>query len=146
MILHAILSAFFGTAVMTIASETEMMINERQASPTPGKAAMKVLNLLGIKDVDDKTFNIISTWTHWIYGTAWGVIFWLLLLTGMHLFLIGILYLVIVWGAAQVILPLMGVAKPTWEYGGKATGIDLLLHIIYAAATVIAFILIDKAN
>ena len=145
MLLRAILSAFIGTAMMTISSQTEMIIEEREASPTPGKAAQKFLSLFGFKITSEKTFNVLSTWTHWIYGTFWGIVFYFLILLNIDIFLTGLLYLLIVWVTAQIILPFMGVAKPAWQYGGKALVTDLFHHLVYAASTTAGWILIGES-
>lgn len=134
----ALLSAIVGTAGMTISSETEMALSEREASSAPGEALSRILQLLGGSPLEGKSLQVASTWMHWLYGTAWGVVFWLLIdeqFAGLSLPIAGALFLVIVWGAAQIVQPALGVAKPTFAYGAKATFTDGFHHLVFAAVT-----------
>lgn len=134
----SLLSAVVGTAAMTISSETEMVASGREASPAPGKALSRIIEMFGGSPLEGKSLNIASTWVHWAYGTAWGVVFWLLIdeqFAGLSLPVAGAAFFVIVWGAAQIVQPLLGVAKPTFTYGAKATMTDGFHHVVYAAVT-----------
>lgn len=140
----ALLSAIIGTACMTISSETEMVASGREASPAPGKALSRIIELFGGSPLEGKSLKIAATWMHWLYGTAWGVVFWLLAdeaYAGLSLPVAGLAFWIIVWGAAQIVLPLLKVAKPTFAYGARATFIDLFHHFVFAAATTVAAML-----
>jgi len=148
MLLHTVLAAFVGTGLMTLSSETEATVSGRGASDSPGRAVSRVVELLGGQKLGGKSLKVASTWMHWVYGTGWGVVLWVLLdseLFGLSPLIAGIAYFAIVWGAAQVLMPLLGVAKPTWSYGGKALATDLWHHAVYAAGTLFAWWLIPIA-
>jgi hypothetical protein len=51
---------------------------------------------------------------------------------------------VLVWGSEQVILPALNVSAPVFKYGGKATAMDLWHHVVYAAATGVAYPYLDR--
>jgi hypothetical protein len=48
-------------------------------------------------------------------------------------------------GTEQVELPLLGIAPPSWKWGATEVLIDLWHHLVYVAATVGAWVLIDVA-
>jgi hypothetical protein len=143
MLLRAILAAVIGTVAMTLSSTTEMYWRERPASVVPGLAAAKLLRIVGIQEVKGRALDILSYWTHWLYGAAWGVVFWLLVdMAGLGLAAAGIAFFFIVWLTEQVELPALGLAPPGWTWGAKAVAIDLWHHTAFAAATVAGWVLL----
>ena len=130
-----------GTAAMTVSSSLEARIRHRAASSAPARATAKVL---GIKEFEDDIaaarFNDLS---HWGYGTSWGVVRGLLAATGMHPRTATAAHGAAVWGSAQVALPAFEVAPPFVFWGRKEVAIDLWHHAVYAAATGLAYTLID---
>ncbi|MGH2765097.1 MAG: hypothetical protein ACRDKA_04175 [Actinomycetota bacterium] len=103
--------------------------------------------MFGVPELKGPPLHVLSDVTHWLYGTAWGVVFWLLLeVAGLSLAAAGPLYFLIVWGSAQVQLPLLGIAPPSWRWGANEVLIDLWHHVVYAAATVAGWVLIGMAG
>ncbi|HET6639038.1 MAG TPA: hypothetical protein VFH82_09690, partial [Gemmatimonadota bacterium] len=78
LLLRALLSVFLGGAVMTLSSTSEMYLRGRPPSETPGEAGNKLLALFGAGPLEGTRLSLMSTWVHWIYSTAWGVVFWVL--------------------------------------------------------------------
>ncbi len=152
-LLHAILAAVFGTALMSRSSFTEMFWEGRPASVVPGQAVNKVLSPFGVPKIEGRLLHILSDYAHWALGTSWGVVFWLLLdVAGLNLGLTGILYFFIVWGAEQVYLPLLGIGVPwSWRWGTNPGGryvwkynlSDMWHHVVYAGGTTLGWLLID---
>ena len=130
-----------GTAAMTVSSSLEARIRHRAASSAPARATAKVL---GIKEFEDDIaaarFNDLS---HWGYGTGWGVVRGLLAATGMRPKTATAAHGAAVWGSAQIALPALEVAAPSVFWGRKEVAIDLWHHAVYAAATGLAYRLID---
>lgn len=146
MLLQALLSTFMGTAAMTVSSTVEMDARGRDPSTAPGRAANRLLGLVGVPELKGPPLHVLSDVTHWLYGAAWGVLFWLLVDgAGLSLAVAGLLFLLIVWGTEQVQLPLLGIAPQSWKWGATEVLIDLWHHLVYAAATVAAWVLIDVA-
>lgn len=136
-----ILSAIIGTAAMTISSETEMVVSGREASDAPGQALSRIVRLAGGRGLEGKPLKVASTWVHWLYGTAWGLVFWLLAdpaIGGLPLAAAGAVFFGIVWITAQIVQPALGVAKPIFAYGTKAVATDLFHHGVFAAGTTLA--------
>ena len=137
MLVRALLSAFMGTAAMTLSSTVEMDARGRDPSTAPGRAANKLLGLVGVPELKGPPLHVLSDVTHWLYETAWAVAFWLLVdAAGLSLTAAGPLILLIMWGTAQVQLPLLGMAPPTWRWETTEVLIDLWHHVVHTAATV----------
>jgi hypothetical protein len=136
-----LVAGFVGTAAMTVSSSLEARIRHRVASSAPARATTKVL---GIKEFEDDIaaarFNDLS---HWGYGTMWGVVRGLLGATGMSPRAATAAHGAAIWGSAQVTLPALEVAPPFIFWGKKEVAIDLWHHAVYAAATGLAYRLID---
>jgi hypothetical protein len=59
------------------------------------------------------------------------VVFWLLVEgAALSLAVAGLLFLLIVWGAEQVELPLLRIAPPSWKWGATEVLIDLWHHLV----------------
>lgn len=147
-LLHALLAATIGTVAMTLSSSTEMHWRQRPASVVPGKATNKMLRIVGVPELEGRSLQILSEWTHWGYGTAWGVIFWLLV-SKAELPLIGggVVFFLIVWLLEQIELPLLNIGvPPSWKWGLKENAIDAWHHVAYAGGTVIGYWLIGLVS
>lgn len=132
-----------GTAAMTVSSTAEMKLSGRGASETPAQAAEKVLNVQPDDDESEATF---SNLVHWGYGTGWGGVRGLLDSAGLSGPAATVAHLTLVWGGEQVILPALNVSAPVFKYGGKAVATDLLHHVVYAAATGLAYAYLDRSQ
>jgi hypothetical protein len=126
-----------GTAAMTVSSTVEMRLRGREGSTAPADAAMKVLGIEGFCD-DDATSRF-STAVHWAYGTAWGLPRALLDAAGLSPAAATAAHGGALWGSEQAMLPALGVAPPLWEWGAVEVAIDALHHVVYTAATSLAY-------
>lgn len=146
MFLQSVVAAVLGTVVMTLSSTTEMQWRQRPASVVPGLAANKLLGLVGMPELKGRALDVLSTWTHWIYGAGWGVVFWLLTgAAGLPLPAAGVLFFLAVWLTEQIELPLLGIGVPwSWKWGIKANLIDAWHHIAYAAGTTLGYLLLAQ--
>jgi hypothetical protein len=137
-----LLAGFIGTAAMTVSSSLEARLRHRAASSAPARATAKVL---GIKEFEDDIaaarFNDLS---HWGYGTGWGVVRGLFAATGMSPRAATAAHGAAIWGSAQVTLPALEVAPPIVFWPKKEIAIDLWHHAVYAAATGLAYKMIDS--
>lgn len=131
-----------GTAAMTVSSTAEMKLSGRGASETPAQAAEEVLNV----QPDDESEATFSNLVHWGYGTGWGGVRGLLDSSGLSGPAATAAHLALVWGGEQVILPALNVSAPAFKYGGKAVATDLLHHVVYAAATGLAYAYLDRSQ
>lgn len=136
-----LMAGFVGTAAMTISSTLEARLRHRAASSAPARATAK---MLGIKEFEDDIakarFNDLS---HWGYGTGWGVVRGLLGATRLSPTAASAAHGAAVWGSAQVALPALEIAPPIVFWAKEEIAIDAFHHVVYAAATGLAYQLID---
>jgi hypothetical protein len=126
---RGLVAGLLGTAAMTVSSTAEAKLNGREASTTPAQAAGRVARVTPRDKTGELRFNTLA---HWGYGTIWGVFRGMLDIAGLRGPLASLLHLTAVWGAEQVLLPVLGVGSPTPSYGAKAAGIDAWHHVVYA--------------
>ncbi|HEX2182264.1 MAG TPA: hypothetical protein VHH10_08250 [Rubrobacteraceae bacterium] len=131
-----------GTAAMTVSSTLEMKLRGRPASSAPARAAEKVL---GVQPVDEEAEARFSNLVHWGYGTAWGGVRGLIAAAGLAGPAATAAHLAAVWGSEQVMLPALDVAPALTEWGAEEVAIDAFHHLVYAAATGVAYSLLDRA-
>ena len=138
---RGLVAGFVGTAAMTVSSTVEARIRGRAPSSAPARATAKAL---GIKEFEDDRaqarFNDLS---HWGYGTGWGVVRGLLGASGMNPRAATAAHGAAVWGSAQVTLPALEVAPPSVFWSADEIAIDAFHHTVYAAATGVAYQLLD---
>ena len=139
-----LVAGFVGTAAMTVSSTLEARLRHRAPSSAPARATAKVL---GIKEFEDDIakalFNDLS---HWGYGTSWGVLRVLLAATGMSPKAATAAHGAAIYGAAQVTLPALEIAPPSIFWGKEEIAIDAFHHVVYAAATGVAYELIGNGR
>ena len=132
-----------GTALMTVASTIEMKVQGREASTAPADAAA---NVLGVKPTGDDGKARFSNVVHWAYGTSWGALRGVLGALGLTGPAAAGAHFAAVWGSGLVMLPALGVAPPLKEWGAKALATDAFHHLVYAAATSVAFAALDRSS
>ena len=132
-----------GTAAMTVSSTLEMKLRKREGSTAPADAAAK---LLGIKPEGEDEKARFSTMVHWGYGTGWGSVRGLLSGVGLRGKPAWLAHLGVVWGSELVMLPALEVAPPIKEWGAKELAIDAFHHAVYAAATGLAYVVLDRRS
>ena len=140
---RGLVAGVVGTAAMTVSSTLEARIRHRAASSAPARATAKVL---GIKEFEDDVasarFNDLS---HWGYGTSWGIVRGVLAAAGLSPKAATAAHGAAVWGSAQLTLPALEVAPPIVFWPKKEIAIDLWHHAVYAAATGVAYRVLERA-
>jgi uncharacterized membrane protein YagU involved in acid resistance len=147
MLLRSVVATLIDTVAMTLSSATEMHLRGRDESVVPGKAVGKLLGLVGVPQPQGRALRVLSTWTHWAYGTAWGVVFWFLVdVAALPLAVAAVAFLFIVWGTALLELPALGLTPPFWNWGAKEVGIDFWHHVAYTGGTVLGWVLLGQVG
>jgi len=136
-VLRGILAGVIGTVFMNLSSETEMHLRGRQPSVVPARAANKVLSIVGVPQLEGTALKVLSTWTHYLYGAAWGLVLWVLLST-LELSIAAALplFFLIVWGTEQIELPALGLTPPAWRWGAGKVAVDLWQSVVFASDAV----------
>ena len=140
---RGLLAGVAGTALMTVASTIEMKVQGREASTAPADAAAKVL---GVEPTGDDEKARFANVVHWAYGTSWGALRGVLGAVGLRGSAAAGAHFAAVWGSGLVMLPALGVAPPLKEWGAKALATDAFHHLVYAAATSVAFAALDRSS
>lgn len=130
-----------GTVAMTVSSTLEAKLRQRGSSSAPADAAGKVL---GVQPRDEAGEARFSNVVHWSYGTSWGAVRGLLDSAGLHGTKALAAHFVAIWGSAQIMLPSLDVAPPPWETEPKEIAIDAFHHAVYATATSLAFVALER--
>lgn len=130
-----------GTAAMTVSSTVEMKLRGRKASTAPADAAGK---MLGVQPAGEAEKQRFSTIVHWGYGTGWGAARGLIGAAGLDGAMAAATHFATVWGTALVMLPGLKVAPPAWEWGGREIAVDVFHHLVYAAATNVAYEYLER--
>lgn len=140
-VLRGLLAGVIGTVFMNLSSETEMYLRGREPSVTPGRAANKVLGVVGVPQLEGTALRVLSTWTHYLYGAGWGLLLWVLL-SPLELSIAAALplFFLIVWGTEQIQLPALGLTPPSWKWGAKEVAIDLWHHVAFVVGTVVGWV------
>jgi hypothetical protein len=136
-----LLAGVVGPPAMTLSSTIQRRVRNRQVSNAPAEAAKKVL---GIEEFQsDAAEERFSNLVHWGYGTAWGALRGLLGAAGLGRRSAGIAHLAAIWGSALVLLPTLDVAPPVTMRDRREVAIDLWHHVVYMAATRLAYEWLD---
>ena len=130
-----------GTAAMTLSSTIEMKLRGREASDAPARVASM---LLGVEPRTEADKQRLSTVVHWGYGKGWGVVRGILGAAGMKGMPATLAHFGLVWGTELVVLPMLEVSSPASEWPEEEVAIDAWHHFVYAAATGIAYELLDR--
>jgi hypothetical protein len=130
-----------GTAAMTVSSTLEQRLRRRPPSTAPADATAKVLGIE--RFTDDRAHNRFSNLVHWGYGTGWGVVRGLLDSAGLRPAAATAAHGAAVWGNAQVMLPVLDVAPPSFLWPKGEVAIDAWHHAVYAVATGVAYAMLD---
>lgn len=130
-----------GTAAMTVSSTIEAKLRGRAFSDAPARATAKVL---GIKEFEDARAKArFSDLSHWGYGTGWGIARAAVRELGLGPKLATPAHFGAIWGSAAVMLPALEVAPPFIFWGKEDVAIDVFHHLVYVAATAVAYELLD---
>jgi hypothetical protein len=133
---RGLVAGWLGTAAMTMSSSAEAKLSGRGSSTTPAAAAGKVAGVVPRDEAGEGRFNTLARWG---YGTAWGLFRSALDLFGLRGPAATLVHLIAVLGAEQVVLPALGLAKPTPFYGIRAVGTDTLHHAVHAGVSGLAY-------
>jgi hypothetical protein len=109
-------------------------------APGPALVAKKLLEAVLRRDVPPRYARTLNNLTHWGFGIATGAAFGLLVGSGREPKVwYGPPFGAAVWSGGYVVLPLLGVYKPIWEYDLETLWKDLRAHLVFGTVTAAAF-------
>jgi hypothetical protein len=115
----------------------------REPSSTPAKAIEKIT---GLEPSSEQAEQRLANAVHWAYGTSWGLARAGLGAVGLRGLAASGAFFGMVWGAAALMLPALGLAPPVWQWSKKEIAKDALFHATYAFGASAAFRLLDGAS
>ncbi len=109
-------------------------------APGPALAARRLLEGVLKQEVPPRYARLLNNVTHWGFGMGAGAGYGLLLGSRRTSRLwYGPPFGAAVWASGYVVLPLLGVYKPIWEYDLETLRKDLSAHLVFGTATAAAF-------
>jgi hypothetical protein len=138
---RGLVAGMAGVAAMNVATTVEMRLTGREPSTVPAEALKAVV---GIEPRDERAEQRLNWIAHWGYGTSLGALRGLLGAAGLPAPAATATHFAVIYSIQQVLLPALGVARPTWTYGARALALDAGFHATYAVATGAAFQLLER--
>lgn len=102
-------------------------------APAPGQVGRRLAAAVLGREPAPSTARAVTNAMHWATGVQWGVAYGLVLplvrragpLPG------GVGLAAVAFSASYVVLPLLGVYRPIWEYDREVLGQDATAHLVY---------------
>ena len=115
-------------------------------APAPAQVGRRVIEGLFHRSAPPERAAVIANIMHWAYGLFWGAQYGLIggSFDALRTVPSGACFGTIVWTGDYVVLPLMRIYKPIWEYDAKTLADDLSAHLVYGIATAAAFRLFES--
>jgi len=112
----------------------------------PGKVGHLILQKVSGHEVADGRARSVSNVVHWATGLLWGVPFGILALTlPRRRREFGLLLGPTAWLSSYVILPLLRIYKPIWQYDSRNLAEDLSAHMTFGLVTALTFTLLGAS-
>jgi hypothetical protein len=125
--------------------ESSKGLTSWEDAPAPALVAKRLLEAGLEHDLSPRYARLLNNATHWGFGLATGAGYGLLLGSRSKPKLwYGPPFGATVWVGGYVVLPLLGVYKPIWEYDLETLRKDLSAHLVFGTATAAAFCLLAR--
>jgi len=108
-------------------------------APAPALVAKRALDAVLGHELSPRHARLLNNATHWGFGLANGAAYGLLMASRRPKLRYGPPFGAAVWLNGYVVLPLLGVYKPIWEYDLETLWKDLRAHLVFGTATATAF-------
>jgi hypothetical protein len=132
-----LLAGLAGTAAMSLSNRLEERVLGRHSFEPPAETAKKAL---GIERFETPAAEArFDTLARWGYGAGWGLLHGALRAVGVRPVAAGLGLHGAVWGSALALLPAHDVAPPVFMRPRRDVAAELWHHVVYAAATGIAY-------
>jgi hypothetical protein len=109
-------------------------------APAPALVAKRLLEGALEHELSPRYLRLLNNATHWGFGLAAGGGYGLLLGSRRAPKVwYGLPFGAAVWASGYVVLPLLGVYKPIWQYDLETLAKDLSAHLVFGTATAATF-------
>jgi hypothetical protein len=128
-----------GNAAFPAWESSEGVVSWEDA-PAPALVAKRLLEGVLGHAVPPRYARLLNNATHWGFGLAAGAGYGFLLASRRKPRIwFGLPFGAAVWANGYVVLPLLGVYKPIWEYDRETLAKDLSAHLVFGTTTAAAF-------
>jgi hypothetical protein len=113
--------------------ETAAGTTSYEGAPAPAQVGRLLTTALLDREPSPASARVMTNAVHWATGVQWGVVCGLAIpvLRRVGPLPAGVGLAAIAFGASYVVLPLLGVYKPIWEYDRKVILQDATAHLVY---------------
>lgn len=109
-------------------------------APEPGQVTRRLIEGFTRRPLPDRRAWLVSTVTHWAYGSLWGACYGILAGSLRRPRpQLGLPFGALVWLTGYIVLPEGGLYKPIWEYDPETLARDLGAHLAYGSGTATSF-------
>ena len=116
--------------------ETSAGLAGWDGAPAPALVGKRAIEAVSGKKLPPERARLVSNVMHWGYGIGNGVQYGLIAgRLERPRVRYGLPFGAAVWGSGYVILPILKLYKPIWEYDAKTLANDLSAHLVYGLAT-----------
>ena len=123
-----------------LAWETAQGVDTWDDAPAPGQVGRRLVEGFTQRPLPDSSARTATNVMHWLTGLVWGAQFGIVAGSRpTRRSALGLLWGPVVWLAGYLLLPLAKLYKPIWEYDDTTLAKDLSAHLVYGAATGLAF-------
>jgi hypothetical protein len=128
-----------------LAWEFSVGLDDWSKASAPAQVGKRLFEALFHRELGSQWAALTNNVMHWSYGVGWGGLYGLLASSADRPRIRwGLPFGSVVWGSSYVILPLLGVYKPIWQYDLPTLGKDLSAHLVYGLGTAITFRLLAR--
>jgi hypothetical protein len=111
-----------------------------EEAPAPARVARRLIEGVLHRPVAPKRIGLLTTVTHWAYGTGCGALFGLVEGSKARRPLVdGLVFGTAVWAFSYATLVPLGIYDPPTEYPPAELAIDWSYHAVYGAAVAAAY-------
>jgi uncharacterized membrane protein len=121
-----------GTVAMTIAQGAEFVLTDAEPSSLPAQVVDRLKRKTGQGRLKRRHRRVANQAMHWIYGTSWGIPYGVVAgHTKLAPEVSGPVFGLLVWGAALVHEPALGLAEVPWKRSLGSLGSEAFFHLVY---------------
>jgi hypothetical protein len=124
--------------------ESSVGVASWEDAPAPAKVAKRLLAVVVRRDVPPRYARALNNATDWAFGLDADAAYGLLLGSGHTSSKVayGPPFGAAVWAGGYVVLPVLGVYEPIWDYDLETLGKDLRAHVVFGTVTAAAYSLL----
>jgi hypothetical protein len=127
--------------------ESAESVSTWDGASAPGRVGQKLGRLVLRREPPDNWARATTNAVHWTTGTGWGLQYAAAAgLMPRHPLARALALGPAAWATSYVVLPLIGVYKPIWEYDKRTLAKDLAAHLVFGAVTGAAFAALTRGG